>query len=371
MTSQAPVMPPPPPPSPPATTTPSRPAVTAAAPVVVKMVKIADIKIGNRLRKKATNIESLAASIADIGLLHPPVIDGNNNLIAGFRRIKAYEHLGRTEIPFTRVNISNAMQGEYDENVERADFALEDIAAIYKEVQKTRIGHRPKKGVDSTPFLLPFPKGKSREVTAKIAGYGPDKVRKIVELVNAAKENPDKKLDLGYDTRTYAELVSGVDNHKIPLHKAYSRYKRNERIIKLREETAAAAEALERSGKVTTTEIRNGVAITFHDLPPYTPPPEPEPSPELLRAQEIEQELLEDRGRFDDIMKLEIASYNERDGAFEVHQPDLDMTSLEKLIKLCKELGMNFMIKPCVSWYVGERAVTVKFSKEAEVVART
>ena len=30
------------------------------------------------------------------------------------------------------------MQGEYDENVERAGFALEDVVAIDEEVQKTR-----------------------------------------------------------------------------------------------------------------------------------------------------------------------------------------------------------------------------------------
>ena len=67
-------------------------------------IKIADIKIGSRLRKKLTNIDSSAASIAKVGLLHPPVIDENNNKsIAGFRRIKACEKLGWTEIPVTRI----------------------------------------------------------------------------------------------------------------------------------------------------------------------------------------------------------------------------------------------------------------------------
>ncbi|HEX2472357.1 MAG TPA: ParB N-terminal domain-containing protein, partial [Nitrososphaera sp.] len=118
------IMPPPPP----------APAALPPPPQQEQVIKISDIKIGNRLRKKLGDISSLAASIANIGLLHPPVLDEDNNLIAGFRRIKAYEYLGRTEIPYRRVNIKNAIQGEYDENVERADFALEDIAAIYEEV---------------------------------------------------------------------------------------------------------------------------------------------------------------------------------------------------------------------------------------------
>ncbi len=39
----------------------------------------------------------------------------------------------------------NRTQAEYDENVERAEFELEDIAEIYKLVQASRVGHRPKK----------------------------------------------------------------------------------------------------------------------------------------------------------------------------------------------------------------------------------
>jgi N6-adenosine-specific RNA methylase IME4 len=177
------------------------------------IIKISDINIRERLRKKPTNIESLAASIENIGLLHPIVIDENNNLIAGYRRIKAHEHLGRTEIPYRRVNIENALQGEYDENVERADFALEDVAAIYEAVKNSRIGHRPKKGVDSAPF----PRGKTREVTAKIAGYSPDKVGKIVEIVTAAKENPQ-----------FTELIEKVDNKQTSVEYAYKQVKRSE-----------------------------------------------------------------------------------------------------------------------------------------------
>ena len=76
------VIPPPPPPAP-----------------IIKMVNIADIKIGNRLRKKPTDIESLADSILQNGLLHPISITSDSTLIGGYRRIKAYEYLGRTEIP--------------------------------------------------------------------------------------------------------------------------------------------------------------------------------------------------------------------------------------------------------------------------------
>jgi N6-adenosine-specific RNA methylase IME4 len=181
------MMPPPPPPPPP----------SIAAAVEEQVIKISDIKIGRRLRKKLTNIDSLTASIAKVGLLHPPVIDEGNNLIAGFRRIKAYESLGRSEIPFRRVNIKNVLQGEYDENVERADFKLEDIAEIYEEVKRSRVGHRPPADEEDNKDnnkvgKLPtfFPKGASDVVTGKIAGRSEQTVNKIVKLVSAVKDNP-------------------------------------------------------------------------------------------------------------------------------------------------------------------------------------
>jgi ParB family chromosome partitioning protein len=60
---------------------------------------IKDIIIGDRYRKEMGDIGSLAKSIEDIGLMHPVVIDSGNNLIAGARRIRAFEQLGRETIP--------------------------------------------------------------------------------------------------------------------------------------------------------------------------------------------------------------------------------------------------------------------------------
>jgi len=61
--------------------------------------KISEIKIGKRFRKDLGDIDALAQSIKEIGLLQPIIITKNNNLIAGLRRIEAYKKLGRDEIP--------------------------------------------------------------------------------------------------------------------------------------------------------------------------------------------------------------------------------------------------------------------------------
>jgi ParB-like chromosome segregation protein Spo0J len=88
----------------------------------------------------------LADSIVRSGLLHPISVTPDNTLIGGYRRIKAFECLGKTEIPCIVADPKiNRTQADYDENIERADFALEDIAEIYKLVPSSRVGHRPKK----------------------------------------------------------------------------------------------------------------------------------------------------------------------------------------------------------------------------------
>ena len=48
------------------------------------LVKITDIKIGNRFRKDLGDIDSLAESIKELGLIEPIVISENNR--ANLRR---------------------------------------------------------------------------------------------------------------------------------------------------------------------------------------------------------------------------------------------------------------------------------------------
>ena len=64
------------------------------------LVETKSIDFGQRTRTDYGDLEGLANSIRDNGLIHPPVIDAQNRLIAGGRRCKAmYEHLGCTYIP--------------------------------------------------------------------------------------------------------------------------------------------------------------------------------------------------------------------------------------------------------------------------------
>ena len=62
------------------------------------MLKIRDIKVDSRIRSDYGDINGLSVSIEKFGLLHPICIDKDYNLIAGERRLRAHEKLGREEI---------------------------------------------------------------------------------------------------------------------------------------------------------------------------------------------------------------------------------------------------------------------------------
>ena len=56
------------------------------------------IIIGERHRRDLGDIDGLAASIADIGLLNPITVDENGRLLAGARRLAACKRLGMEKI---------------------------------------------------------------------------------------------------------------------------------------------------------------------------------------------------------------------------------------------------------------------------------
>jgi ParB-like nuclease domain len=57
------------------------------------------IRVGERHRKDMGDVSALAASMRELGLLHPVVVRPDGTLIAGERRLPAAEQLGWTENP--------------------------------------------------------------------------------------------------------------------------------------------------------------------------------------------------------------------------------------------------------------------------------
>lgn len=93
-----------------------------------------------RIRKDIGDLEVLQASIEKVGLINPVLIDENNNLIAGFRRLTACKNLGWPEIEVTVVTLNGdqikMLDVEIAENFFRKDFTPDEILATEKRRQE-------------------------------------------------------------------------------------------------------------------------------------------------------------------------------------------------------------------------------------------
>ena len=152
---------------------------------------ISSIIVGERHRKDFGDIDALAKSIAEIGLLHPVVITSNNELIAGARRLAACKQLGWKKVPVTVVNIDACVRGEYAENTLRKDFTPSEMVAI----AATLDGHeralaklRMTLGKISTGFKT----GKTRDLLAASFGISGRTLEKAKAVVQAAEAEPEK-----------------------------------------------------------------------------------------------------------------------------------------------------------------------------------
>lgn len=158
------------------------------------------IKIGDaRHRKVLGDIDALAASIHDVGLLHPIVITPQNELIAGGRRLAAYQRLGRKEIPVRVIDLDSILDGEAAENAIRKDLEPSEAVALglaLEELERQRAKKRQKDGGASggqaSGKLPEGSKGDTRDKVAVSLGISGRTYEKQKAVVKAANDDPAK-----------------------------------------------------------------------------------------------------------------------------------------------------------------------------------
>ena len=155
------------------------------------------IKIGDgRHRKVLGDIDGLAASIHDIGLLHPIVITPQNELIAGGRRLVAYQRLGRKEIPVRVIDLDSILDGEAAENAIRKDLEPSEAVALglaLEKLERQRARQRQGTRTDKHSGKLPEgSKGDTRDKVAVSLGISGRTYEKQKAVVKAANDDPEK-----------------------------------------------------------------------------------------------------------------------------------------------------------------------------------
>lgn len=195
------------------------------------LISINEIKVNDRIRKDFGGIEELANDIEQNGLINPIVVTPDYQLIAGERRLRAHQYLGRKEVVVRVMEISDfehQLRLEISENEHRKEFTFSERvewAKRLEDVERIKAKERMAGGKENNPEQST---GQVRDIVADQAGFGSgktyDKAKFIVE--NATPE-----------------IIQQLDAGVISTHKAFTETKeRLEAAVREAENRANRAE---------------------------------------------------------------------------------------------------------------------------------
>lgn len=184
-----------------------------------------------RQRRELTDIEELAQSIARVGLIHPPVIRANGELIVGERRWMAAQSLGWLEMPVQFIEDLSEEElraVELEENVRRKDIEWSDNCLAVADYHALRLAKEPKWDVHKTAEALGF----SRETIDKNLRVA-EELRKGNERVVAAPQfstalNVVRRADERKRAAAIEALIPAEQKMEVPfLHTDFTAWQRD------------------------------------------------------------------------------------------------------------------------------------------------
>jgi ParB family chromosome partitioning protein len=182
---------------------------------MLKEIKIAAIKVGQRHRRDMGDLTSLADSIRQEGLLQPIGVTDMLELVFGERRLLAYRDILKKKTILARiVDVSSILAGEYHENEIRKDFTPSERVAIAKAIER-QIGNRRGQRTDKELrgfFPEVAPGKRTREAAAEKAGFGNDKTyRQAGKVVENGTPRLIQAMDGGRVSIFAAALLADAD----------------------------------------------------------------------------------------------------------------------------------------------------------------
>jgi ParB family chromosome partitioning protein len=101
--------------------------------------RIEDIKIKYRIRKNLGDLGQLMESLKKYGLMNPIIINRDNELIAGHRRLEAARNLGWKTIQvlvLDREEYAEKLEIEIEENTQRKELTTDELADGYIRLER-------------------------------------------------------------------------------------------------------------------------------------------------------------------------------------------------------------------------------------------
>jgi ParB-like chromosome segregation protein Spo0J len=193
------------------------------------LVDIDKIKVNDRIRKDFGNLQELADDIKANGLINPPVVTPDYELIAGERRLRACKLLGYQQIEvrvMTVKDYEHQLRLEISENENRKEFTFSERvewARRLEQVEALKARERMGRGAQNSAE-----RGETAEIVARESGFGSrDTYRKAKFIADHADPETIRQLDAG----------------EISIHRAYQELKR--RLEQTEAELAATKEQAE------------------------------------------------------------------------------------------------------------------------------
>lgn len=198
-------------------------------------VPINHVKVGDRARKDLGDLTDLMESIQSVGLLHPLVVDGQMQLIAGQRRLEALRKLGYPTVEVrTAKRVKDAalfLTAERDENTCRKAMTATELKVLTEaiiEIERPAAAERQKatqakpgekigQGGGLSATTLPSPK-KSVEAAATAAGWSRTQYRRVSEVTSAAEDPSDPEVQA-----VAQEAQAAMDSGDITVSAAHAR----------------------------------------------------------------------------------------------------------------------------------------------------
>lgn len=171
-----------------------------------KSFPISEITVEDRFREDLGDIEELANSILNKGLLQPITISTEGRLLAGGRRLKAAKTIGMKEIPVivrkTEDRIDE-LEIELFENVHRKDMHWSEEAALTRKIHDLMLEKDPKWSEKKTAEMLGVTQGRVNQRLAVV-----ESIKIVPELKNMKTEKDAKKAFSNLTKKATAEVLS-------------------------------------------------------------------------------------------------------------------------------------------------------------------
>ena len=208
------------------------------------LIDIEKVVVKDRIRKDFGDIKELADDIRQNGLINPPVVNRDYELLAGERRLRACKSLGWSQIEVRMMDTRDAeheLNVEISENENRKEFSKSERVDYMKRllrIEQAKAQERQNLGLKSDEG------SRADEKTADQFGIGRDTLRKEIAIVDNKELIP-------------AEDFADWDEGKLSTNKVFQDLKRRlsqtDREIKFYKDRITALES--RKPEKVTVEV--------------------------------------------------------------------------------------------------------------------